>query len=90
MAAQAVLATVAPAAVAGLVEGTRYSMQNQSPDALVLAATETAAPVRGDPSFVMTTLGTPSDHGIARLLPGELLYLWTLRGTARVVIDEAP
>ena len=89
MAALDFIATTTPAAVPGLVEGTRYSLQNQSPDSVVLVATEAAAPSRGDPSFVMGTLGTPNDHGIARTKPGELLYLWTLRGTARVVYDEA-
>ena len=89
MAALDFIATTTPAAVPGLTEGTRYSLQNQSPDSAVLVATEAAAPSRGDPAFIMTTSGTPNDHGIAKMDPGELLYLWTLRGTSRVVYDTA-
>ena len=84
--ARNIIATEQPTAVPGLIEGLRYGIQNQSPDATMRAVTAAAEPDRGDPSAMLQ----PGDAGTARLKAGERLFVWTSAGRALVFIDEVP
>ena len=85
MTVRSVTATETPTAVAGMTAGVWYSIQNQSTDTTLHLAGATVAPSRGDPSFVQAPFGT----GQIRANPGDRVFIWCGKGTARAVYDVA-
>jgi len=80
----------APTELTGLTVGQRYTAQNVSTDAVLFVA---MAPAGSVPPVPGTSPAFQQAPGIAATLvhgAGETVYIWSSKGTATVVLDEAP
>ena len=81
--------TTTPTALSGINTGTRYSIQNQGVnDVLIVAGTSApAATARG--WIIGRYSGTVFNAVIATAETSESLYVWCRDGTSRVYYEEA-
>ena len=82
--------TTSPVALASIVAGTSYTLQNRSPRSIYVEVAA-AAPTDSGGAFVMSAAPGDSSAGIAKANSGESIYVWAAVATGgAVVYDEAP
>ena len=79
--------TDSPTALAGIVAGRRYTVQNRS-GRNVFIETADAAPTDSEDAFVLEISGSKSS-GIFRATGVQEVWVWSLSGGGTVVYDEA-
>ena len=78
-----------PTELSGLAVGTRYSLQNVSPDAVLFVALVPAGDTPPVPGTAAAFQQPPGVLATVEQAASETVYVWSSRGTARVVLDEA-
>ena len=81
--------TTTPTALASIVIGTNYTLQNRSPRTIYVEV-DSAAPTASGGAFVMSPAPGDSSAGIAKANSGESVYVWAAAAGGAVVYDEAP
>ena len=81
--------TTTPTALASIVVGTNYTMQNRSPR-VVFVEVASSSPLDSGGSFVMSPAPGEGSAGIASASVGESIFVWTAAAGGAIVYDEAP
>lgn len=76
--------TTTPTELTGLTAGESYALQNVTPDATVFWASAPTEPDRTDPAHQIPPFGWMRMEA-----SGDPAWVWTDRGTARLIVSEA-
>ena len=82
--------TKVPVAIGGLIIGTPYSVQNQSPRIVILHAGAAVPDADEDDTRIMARMSDDFiPEEMVTLEAGETLYAWVLDNTGKIVVNKS-